>query len=269
MASGGRPKHEIWKQAYRRVKVNNTYLAKCMVCMKELKNTSVERLRVHRRSCKYHQGGDKKFEEQVNLPSPSTSNSSLLQESNNESQTGDEEVIRVIIESDSEDEVEVAIETPKSSYYRCKTPTQHLAGRTSSSCSTVSTSTPKSSRGSLTTRITANRFSQEETPKSGYKCNTPSPTGSSASSRSSVSVPKSNAALKSLITMDKFRLGVMSPEDREKANVLMAEFFFSCNIPFSISESTHFKKFCNFISFNAFNPVGRRAIASTYLNKVS
>lgn len=58
----------------------------------------------------------------------------------------------------------------------------------------------------------------------------------------------------------------VKPIEAENLDLLLAEFFFGCNIPFRVVESKYFKKFVNALR-PAYNPPHRRLLAGNLLDK--
>lgn len=59
----------------------------------------------------------------------------------------------------------------------------------------------------------------------------------------------------------------ISPADNDKIDLLLAEFFFSCNVSFCAVESKYFKKFVGTLR-PAYTPPNRKALAGLLLEKV-
>lgn len=67
--------------------------------------------------------------------------------------------------------------------------------------------------------------------------------------------------------MNRF-LDNMSTGESDKLDLLMAEFFFGCNVPFAACESEYFKKFINALR-PAYKPPNRRKLATKLLDKTN
>lgn len=59
----------------------------------------------------------------------------------------------------------------------------------------------------------------------------------------------------------------VTPADSDKIDMLLAEFFFGCNVPFSACDSKYFKKLINALR-PAYSPPNRKKLAGALLNKV-
>lgn len=237
--SGGRPSHDLWSDGFRKQRNEKGKVsAFCVVCQKTLHNTSAQRLNMHRNKCITKTTNNS---EATSLPisvtplidiqgnnAPSTRKTK--ESSNSFASLSDLEGEEV----DNPMEMGVEIDTD-------------FVGDSDRTPSTPATS----SRSSSCTRFTESR-------------------SASAASQSSLGslgcLNKKQRTAQSTNSLSSF-CDAMSVSEAKMGDLLLAKFFYGCNIPFSVVESVHFKTFCNFLR-PAYKPPGRRVIGSCLLDEV-